>query len=423
MGTLSFCIFLKSFATLCFGNKLSSSGLKLKRGFAKNAIYTHRMKMSRRFELIALIAVAGCIRSPITSIGPQINAIRESQNLGIIQFGFLTSIPIICFAIAAPLPSLRIFRKIKTEQLIVFALLALAVATILRTLGSNSLLFGLTISLGVSIAILNIVTPALVRRDYPKKITTVMPIYSAVLALMASLGAGLSIPIANYFGGNWKFGISVWAIPAILVALIWVPLLRKAQPMPDSHENHFRELLRSKKAWLVSTYMGVQSAIFYTQVAWMPKILIDKNYSAAEAGALFGLSTLCGFALTLILPLVFSRGENLERAILATSIPGIAGFFGLLYLPNSWTIPALIFISTTHAALPLALGLIAMKSPSLAATSHLSSMAQGIGYFIAAIFPIVIGYSYSVSDSWVIATYLIVLLISTQAVLGMKANR
>jgi CP family cyanate transporter-like MFS transporter len=381
------------------------------------------MKLSRHFELIALLAIAGCIRAPITSIGPQINEIRGSQGLGIVQFGFLTAIPVICFALAAPLPSLRVFRKIKTEQLIVFALLALAAATIFRTIGSNSVLFGSTIILGISIAILNIVTPALVRRDYPKKITTVMPIYSAVLALMASLGAGLSIPIASYFGDNWKFGISVWAIPAVVVALIWIPLLRKAQPMPDTHENHFKELLRSKKAWLVSLYMGVQSAIFYTQVAWMPKMLIDKGYSAAEAGALFGLSTLCGFALTLILPLVFSRGEDLKLAILSTSIPGVVGFIGLNQLSNSWTIPALILISTTHAALPLALGLIAMKSPSVAATSHLSSMAQGIGYCIAAAFPIIIGYSYEASNGWLVATYLIASLILVQAVLGLKANR
>ena len=381
------------------------------------------MKLSRHVELIALLAIAGCIRAPITSIGPQINAISESQNLGIVQFGFLTAIPVICFALAAPLPSLRVFRKIRTEQLIVFALLALATATIFRTLGSNSILFGSTIVLGISIAILNIVTPALVRRDYPKKITTVMPIYSAVLALMASLGSGLSIPIASYFGNNWKVGISVWAIPAILVALIWIPLLRKAKPMPDAHENHFKELLRSKKAWLVSLYMGIQSAAFYTQVAWMPKILIDKGYSAAEAGALFGLTSLCGFALTLILPLVFSRGEDLKLAILATSVPGIFGFLLLNHLSNTWTIPALLMISTTHAALPLALGLIAMKSPSQGATSHLSSMAQGIGYCIAAAFPVLIGYTYEVSNSWLIATYLIAALVLMQSIIGIRANR
>ena len=381
------------------------------------------MRISRHFELIALVAVAGCIRSPITSVGPQINSIRESQNLGIVQFGFLTAIPVICFALAAPLPSLRVFRKIKTEQLIVFALLALAAATIFRTLGSNQMLFLWTIVLGISIATLNIVTPALVRRDYPKKITTVMPIYSAVLALMASLGAGLSIPIAKYFDNSWHFGISIWALPAILVALIWIPLLQKAQPMPDTHENHFKELLRSKKAWLVSLYMGVQSAIFYTQVAWMPKILMDKGYSAGQAGALFGLSTLCGFALTLILPLVFSRGEDLQRAIIATSIPGIAGFMALNYLGTSWTIPSLLLVSTTHAALPLALGLIAMKSPSLGATSHLSSMAQGIGYSIAALFPILIGFSYESTGGWLLATYLISFLIALQSILGLKANR
>lgn len=250
-----------------------------------------------------------------------------------------------------------------------------------------------------------------------------MPIYSAVLALMASLGAGLSIPIAKYFDNSWHFGISIWALPAILVALIWIPLLQKAQPMPDTHENHFKELLRSKKAWLVSLYMGVQSAIFYTQVAWMPKILMDKGYSAGEAGALFGLSTLCGFALTLILPLVFTRGEDLQRAIIATSIPGIAGFMALNYLGTSWTIPSLLLVSTTHAALPLALGLIAMKSPSLGATSHLSSMAQGIGYSIAALFPLLIGFSYESTGGWLLATYLISFLIALQSILGLKANR
>ena len=381
------------------------------------------MRATRHFQLIALLAVAGCVRAPITSIGPQINEIRDSQNLGIVQFSFLTAIPVICFALAAPLPSLRIFRKIKTEQLIVFALLALAAATISRTLGSNSLLFGATVVLGISIAILNIVTPALVRRDYPKKITTVMPIYSAVLALMASLGSGLSIPIASYFGDNWKIGISVWAIPAILVALIWLPLLRRAKPMPDAHENHFKELLRSKKAWLVSLYMGFQSATFYTQVAWMPKILIDKDYSAAEAGALFGITSLCGFALTLILPLVFSRGEDLKLAILATSVPGIIGFLLLNYLSNTWTIPSLLLISTTHAALPLALGLIAMKSPTAGATSHQSSMAQGIGYCIAAAFPVLIGFTYESTNNWLIATYLISSLILATSIIGLKANR
>jgi cyanate permease len=50
-------------------------------------------------------------------------------------------------------------------------------------------------------------------------------------------------------------------------------------------------------------------------------------------------------------------------------------------------------------------------------------MAQGIGYCIAAIFPLVIGYSYALTDSWISATYLIVCLIALQAVSGLKANR
>jgi cyanate permease len=50
-------------------------------------------------------------------------------------------------------------------------------------------------------------------------------------------------------------------------------------------------------------------------------------------------------------------------------------------------------------------------------------MAQGIGYCIAAVFPILIGYTYSATSDWLIATYLIAALISIQAILGLKANR
>jgi CP family cyanate transporter-like MFS transporter len=377
----------------------------------------------RSRELIVLILIAGCIRAPLTSLSPQINQIREDLGISVSLFGFLTSIPVICFAIAAPLPYTKLFRRISNELLIVLSLFILGFATISRSIGNSTNVFIATIILGIAIAILNVVTPAIVRRDYPTKITVIMPIYSATLALVASVAAGFSIPISRFFHDSWRIGIGIWALLPLITGLLWIPVLRKAKPQPNSPVSHWKTLLRSKSAWMVTLYMGLQSTLFYAQIAWLPKMLMDQGYSEVRAGALLGFTTFSGFIFTFALPLLFGRGSNQKNSILLTAIPGIFGFAGLQYLNTGWTIPSLVLVSATHAALPVALGLIAMKSPTPEQTGHLSAMAQGIGYGLTAIFPVGFGLLYQATNSWSIVINILIGICVIQAVIGLRANR
>lgn len=377
----------------------------------------------RTRELIVLLLIAGCIRAPLTSISPQINRIRDELGISISLFGFLTTIPVICFALAAPLPYTKIFRKISNEFLIVLSLTVLGIATIVRSIGNTPILFLATIILGIAIAILNVVTPAMVRRDYPFKITSIMPIYSALLALVASAAAGFSIPISKFFNNSWRIGISIWAILPLLTALLWIPVLLKAKSTAYTSVNHWNTLLKSSSAWMVTIYMGLQSTLFYVQIAWLPKILMDQGYGETKAGALLGFTTFSGFIFTFALPLIFGRGANQKFSILLTALPGVFGFAGVHYLSTRWTIPSLILISATHAALPVALALIAMKSPTPEQTGHLSAMAQGIGYGICALFPAAFGLIYQATNSWTIAINLLIAICLIQAVIGLRANR
>lgn len=377
----------------------------------------------RTRELIVLLLIAGCIRAPLTSISPQINRIRDELGISISLFGFLTTIPVICFALAAPLPYTKIFRKISNEFLIVLSLTVLGIATIVRSIGNTPILFLATIILGIAIAILNVVTPAMVRRDYPFKITSIMPIYSALLALVASAAAGFSIPISKFFNNSWRIGISIWAILPLLTALLWIPVLLKAKSTAYTSVNHWNTLLKSSSAWMVTIYMGLQSTLFYVQIAWLPKILMDQGYGETKAGALLGFTTFSGFVFTFALPLIFGRGANQKFSILLTALPGVFGFAGVHYLSTRWTIPSLILISATHAALPVALALIAMKSPTPEQTGHLSAMAQGIGYGICALFPAAFGLIYQATNSWTIAINMLIAICLIQAVIGLRANR
>ena len=236
-------------------------------------------------RMVALVAVAGTMRAPITSIPPQIESVRAATGLSLGQFGLLTTIPLLCFAIAAPLPTTGLVRRFTPDRVVLAALLVLTAATTLRPL--PSLLFAATLLIGSSIAVLNVTTPVIVRRDFPTRVPTIMAVYSAVLAIIATAGAGLAVPVSTATTGDWRGGATVWAGISAAVALLWVVGMRfHGTGAPAAPHPEWRRMLRNRTAWMVTVFMGTQSSAFYGGVTWLPQLLRDQGHSAAGAGAL-----------------------------------------------------------------------------------------------------------------------------------------
>ena len=58
-----------------------------------------------------------------------------------------------------------------------------------------------------------------------------MALYSVSLIGFAALAAGVTVPLADGLGGGWRPGLAVWAIPAAVGALAWLPaLMRRERP-------------------------------------------------------------------------------------------------------------------------------------------------------------------------------------------------
>ncbi|MEJ7207583.1 MFS transporter, partial [Staphylococcus epidermidis] len=53
--------------------------------------------------VIAIILIASTLRAPLTSVGPVIHEIKEAMSINDSIAGFLTTIPLIIFAIVSPL--------------------------------------------------------------------------------------------------------------------------------------------------------------------------------------------------------------------------------------------------------------------------------------------------------------------------------
>ena len=85
--------------------------------------------------IIGIMFIASTLRSPLTSVGPVIADIRESLQIPNILAGFLTTIPLLAFAIISPFVP-RISRKFGMEITLFFSLCLLTVGIILRSSGS-----------------------------------------------------------------------------------------------------------------------------------------------------------------------------------------------------------------------------------------------------------------------------------------------
>ena len=145
--------------------------------------------VTEKRHLIALLLIAAALRPSVTSIPPQVDSIRQSLGLSLTSFGFLTSIPVICFGIAAPIGISLYFRRRSIDTVIGALLIALFLGTLLRPLLGSAVLFAGTFLASVAVAGLNILVPVVFKRDFGPQITRLLPFYTVVLATFATFGA------------------------------------------------------------------------------------------------------------------------------------------------------------------------------------------------------------------------------------------
>jgi CP family cyanate transporter-like MFS transporter len=373
------------------------------------------------------MAVAASLRPALTSLPPQIQSIRSDLGLSLAAISLLTAIPLLCFGAAAPLGISPAARTRSPEVVIFFFLAMLTLASGIRVLSGWPLLYFGTIVTGIAIAALNVVVPVVIKRDFPKKITTIMPIYTSVLSIAATISAALSVPISNVTTHNWRGGIGFFALPGFIALALWAPLVyhRRHDTLPKftEHRHISRSLRRDPIAWAVTIYFGIQSANFYSTVAWLPKTFIDAGYSPARAGVMLAITTAITVPASLLLPIFLGRGLDQRGMVVVTTVVTLAGFSGMSIAPTSAPLLWVLLIGIGQASFPSSLVMMTLRARSLEETAPLSSMTQGIGYLIAAIGPVVIGLVNQHSGGWSLPYALLALAAVIQLFFGLKAGR
>src|SRR5690625_1268744 len=260
---------------------------------------------------IAILLVGVNLRAPITSAGALITMIREDLMMTHSLAGMVTTLPLLAFALLSPFAP-KISRRIGMEWTIFFALLAILIGVVIRSLFGVTTLFVGTLFIGLGMAIGNVLSPVIIQLHFQFRVWNVMGFYAIAMNIFGALGSGVRILLANKFYNGWKRALSSWVIIAIIAIIFKYPQLqrtRESLPADEKAEKRSFKLWRSKLAWLISIFVRLQSLMYYTFITWLPDILTAKGFAIQTAGWMLFLMQLALIPVTFIVPIIAEIGR------------------------------------------------------------------------------------------------------------------
>ncbi|QXI32955.1 CynX/NimT family MFS transporter [Pseudomonas promysalinigenes] len=372
--------------------------------------------------LLGLVLVALNLRPALSSMAPVLNQVTAGLGLSASAAGLLTTLPVLCLGLFAPLaPALA--RRLGSERVILGILFTLALAILVRSAMGVAGVFIGSLMAGASIGIIGVLLPGIVKRDFPQHAGTLTGVYTMALCLGAAMAAGATVPLTQHFGDSWALGLGFWMIPALLAMLVWLPQARQGHGL-HKVSYRVRGLWRDRLAWQVTLYMGLQSSLAYIVFGWLPSILIGRGLSPTEAGLVLSGSVIVQLVSSLSAPWLATRGKDQRLAIVIVMLVTLAGLFGCLYAPISglwgWAVMLGLGQGGTFA---LALTLIVLRSRDAHVAANLSSMAQGVGYTVASMGPFAVGLVHDLTGGWAAVGWIFAVLGVGAIVFGLGAGR
>lgn len=363
------------------------------------------------------------MRSPLSGVGPLTEYIQNALGLSYSMIGLITTLPLICFAALSGF-TLYFTQRFGLEVTLGAALVILTTGIIGRSFANIPALYTGTLFLGIGIAIMNVLMPSIVKRDFPEHSGFMTSLYSGVMGIGATLGAGISVPLAH--ATDWQFSLGSWAIFPLLGFLLWIPQLKnRTKPKNPIHIiSAIKKLGASGIAWQIALFMGLQSLIFYAVLAWLPEIMIERGLSPTNAGFILSISQATGILGSLVIPIIAGRFKDQRRIVLITGTMEIIGITGILFF-DTFLVSAWVGILGFGLGgnFSLALLFMVLRADSAELTTGLSGMAQSAGYFVAAFGPVLFGIIHDVTLSWNLPLYAMLIIAAVQLAFGLGAAR
>lgn len=377
-----------------------------------------------RFALgFGLVLIAFNLRPLFASFSVLLSDMLHQQVLTSSQAGYLTTLPVLCLGIFAPLAP-WLSQRIGNNRTLLVVMLLLTTGTAIRGLGDILPLFLGSAIAGMAIAIGNVLLPAIVKKEFSRSPALMTGSYTMALCAGAAAAAAGTLPLVRSLETNWATGLAMWALPAGAVLLLWIPYAITTERMQPDKSPRVEGLWRDSLAWQVTFFMGLQSALGYSIFGWIVPILHDRGLEEMQAGLILSVSIIVQLIACFVLPSLAVRCRSQSLINIALALAAAIGFLGMLLGPIAWVWEFSVLQGIGQGGLfALALTVIVLRSPDSRVATHLSSMAQSIGYTVAALGPLLIGVLHGLTGDYAASGWLFTAFCLGAAISGWGAGR
>lgn len=352
----------------------------------------------------AIFLAALNLRAALASLPPLVQTIQDDLGLTSAAAGLLTTVPVLCMGVFAPVAQ-RLAHRIGREATVAVALGLLLAGLLLRVGGSSFwLLLAAVLLGGIGIALCGTVLPGIVKEFFPGRSGVMTGVYLLAMMVGATAASALAVPFADALD-SWERSLAVWSALAVVGLAGWLPVLRRVNDRDEPGPATARVALpwRSPTARLMATFMALQSFGFYTQLAWIPPSYEAHGWSARDAGLLLALWSIVQLATGVGAPSLADRVRDRRPLVAGAVALTVVGTAGIAAAPEAapWLWVSLMGLGQ-GAGFSLGLVKLVDYAPTPAASARLSAMVFLFSYSLAATGPFLFGAVRDATDSFTI---------------------
>lgn len=352
---------------------------------------------------LGIVLTAINLRTAVTGFTTLLEMIGLDIGYGTRVAGLLGTVPAASFAVFGFLAPV-VTRKFGLERTATVALGLTTLGVLMRAFSPTPVLLVLSTVVALAgIGAANVVIVPLVKVWFGDRLALWTAAYLICLQAGQFIAPLVAVPVAESV--SWRFSVGIWAGPILIGAVVWLVLAlrlpaRVAEREVTQESQPRVRVSRSATVWGLVLLFGMMSISNYGIITWVPAILTDAGADAALGGSMVALYSAWGMLAAFVVPQVATRIANPFIVVVVCSGALLVGYFGLMRAPLGGTFIWICALGIGVSTFPLCMTLINHRTKSAQTASSVSGFVQGIGYAIAAVGPIGLGFIRDATASW-----------------------
>ncbi|HSL75425.1 MAG TPA: MFS transporter [Candidatus Limnocylindrales bacterium] len=356
--------------------------------------------------VVGMFIASLAMRPQILAIGPLLPLIRTDLGLPAGIAGLLTTIPVLCMGLFAPVGP-RLAARFGATMAFALCLSAVITFGVVRAIApSVPLLMLATFGIGIGIGSAGAIPSMIVAQRMPTRPALGTGAYAGGIVAGSTLASGFAVPLAGE--ADWRWALLVISLVSIVCVIAWLVLVGTDRRDRVAGAVARRLPWRDPTGWLLVVVFGLQSVLFYGVVSWLPNAFVERGWDETSAGALVAVFNGVGLITTIGLPIVADRLGSRRSQLLVSSVIAVIGFVAVIAAPDLAFLWVAILGLALGAVFPLVLTLPLDVTNDPSRVGSVAALMLLGGYVLSSTGPVILGAARDVTGDFTVSLWLLV---------------